>query len=152
MLSRDGVAAIAFLGSALLLLWLSRGLPHNPLVPIGPSFYPRLLLSATAILAAALLVSDVAGRRRPRPAPGRYRLVILAFIVFTLYVASLAPLGFRLSTFLFVLVLQIVLEPPASARRWALVLTVALATTLVTYYVFEGYLSVLLPRGRLTGF
>jgi hypothetical protein len=24
-------------------------------------------------------------------------------------------------------------------------------TTLVTYYVFEGYLSVLLPRGRLTG-
>lgn len=28
----------------------------------------------------------------------------------------------------------------------------ALATTVVTYYAFEVYLSVLLPRGRLTGF
>ena len=33
-----------------------------------------------------------------------------------------------------------------------LVLAIALATTLATYYVFERYLSVLLPRGRLTGF
>jgi hypothetical protein len=32
------------------------------------------------------------------------------------------------------------------------VLAVAVATTLATYYVFDLYLSVLLPRGRLTGF
>jgi hypothetical protein len=28
----------------------------------------------------------------------------------------------------------------------------AVASMLVTYYLFERYLSVLLPRGRLTGF
>jgi hypothetical protein len=44
------------------------------------------------------------------------------------------------------------LDPPRGAARWALVVAVALATTLVTYYVFEVRLSVLLPRGRLTGF
>ena len=28
----------------------------------------------------------------------------------------------------------------------------AFVTTLVTYYLFDGYLQVLLPRGRWTGF
>jgi hypothetical protein len=60
-------------------------------------------------------------------------------------------LGYRVATFLFVGALQATLEPPRGARWW-LVLAVALLTTLVTYYVFERYLSVLLPRGRLTGF
>ena len=37
-------------------------------------------------------------------------------------------------------------------RRWIVVLAVALVTTVVTYFVFERYLLVLLPRGRWTGF
>lgn len=47
--------------------------------------------------------------------------------------------------------LQATLEPP-HGRRWLRVLAVTLATTVVSYSVFEVYLKVLLPRGRLTGF
>jgi hypothetical protein len=150
-MSRDGVAGLVCLAGALGMLWLTRGLQHSSLVPIGPEFYPRILLVITALLAAALLLTDLFRRERPARAPANYRLVVLTFAIFTAYVAALPALGYRFGTFLFVGVLQAVLEPP-QGRRWALVVVVALVTTLATYYLFERYLSVLLPRGRLTGF
>ena len=151
MLGRDGIAGLVCLGGSLWFLALTRGLPHPALVPIGPGFYPRILLGIMVVLSAALVVSDLLSRRRAAAAPARYRLVLLAFAIFAAYVTLMPVLGYRVATFLFVAALQAVLEPPRGARWW-LVLAVALATTLVTYYIFERYLSVLLPRGRLTGF
>lgn len=155
MIGRDGVAGLFCLAGSLVLLAATRGLPQPALVPIGPGFYPRILFATTALFAALLVVADLARRRKvaPRRRPSaRYRLVALAFAIFAAYVVLLAPLGYRLATFLFVGGLATALEPPRSARRWALVLAVALVTTLATYWVFEVRLSVLLPRGRLTGF
>ena len=151
MLGRDGIAGLVCLAGSLWFLALTRGLPQPALVPIGPAFYPRILLGITVVLSAALVVADLLNPRRAEIAPARYRLVILAFLIFATYVALLPALGYRAATFLFVAALQAVLEPPRGARWWR-VLAVALITTLVTYYVFERYLSVLLPRGRLTGF
>ena len=151
MLGRDGIAGLVCLGGSLWFLALTRGLPHPALVPIGPGFYPRILLGIMVVLSAALVVSDLLSRRRAAAAPARYRLVLLAFAIFAAYVALMPMLGYRVATFLFVGALRATLEPPRGARWW-LVLAVALATTLVTYYIFERYLSVLLPRGRLTGF
>jgi len=152
VLSRDGVAGLVCLGGSLWFLALTRELPHPALVPIGPAFYPRILLTIAALLSAALVVSDLVRRRKAaRPAPVRYGLVLVTFAIFGVYVALLPPLGYRVATFLFVGGLQATLERPRG-RRWGLVLAVALVTTLATYYVFEGYLSVLLPRGRLSGF
>ncbi|HSF06000.1 MAG TPA: tripartite tricarboxylate transporter TctB family protein [Methylomirabilota bacterium] len=151
-LTRDGVAGLACLAGSLFLLWLSRGLPQSALVPIGPAFYPRILFGITAVLAALLIVSDL--WRRPRAAAAgsaQYRLVVLAFAIFAGYVILMPLLGYRVATLMFVGVLQVVIEPPRG-RRWLLVAAVAVGTMLGTYYVFEGYLSVLLPRGRLTGF
>jgi putative tricarboxylic transport membrane protein len=59
----------------------------------------------------------------------------------------LPPLGFRIATFLFVLALQVTLEWPRGTKKWALAVVVAFATSLICYYVFQDYLSVLLPRG-----
>jgi len=131
VLGRDGIAGLVCLGGSLWFLALTRGLPQPALVPIGPGFYPRILLGIMAV--------------------ARYRLVLVAFAIFAAYVTLMPVLGYRVATFLFVAALQAVLEPPRGARWWR-VLAVALITTLVTYYVFERYLSVLLPRGRLTGF
>jgi putative tricarboxylic transport membrane protein len=149
--SRDGVAGLVCLAGALLLLGLSVGLPQPALVPIGPAFYPRILFVIAAVLSAALVVADLRRRERPAVVPVRFRLVILTFAIFSAYVVLLPLLGYRLATLLFIAVLQSVIEPPRPGRWW-LVATVAIGTAAVTYYVFEYYLSVLLPRGRLTGF
>jgi putative tricarboxylic transport membrane protein len=153
-LTRDGVGGLVCLAGALLLLWASRDIPQPALVPIGPGFYPRIVLGVTAALGAALLAADL-WRRRPAPAPPArvsYRLVLLTFLIFTVYVFLLPLLGYRVSTLLFVAGLQAALDPPRRRRDWALIGLVAVVSMLVTYYVFERYLSVLLPRGRLTGF
>jgi putative tricarboxylic transport membrane protein len=154
-LTRDGIGGLACLAGSLVLLWSSRDIPQPALVPIGPAFYPRIVLGLTAVLSAALLAIDL-GRRRPAatPPPPRvnYRLVVLTFLIFTLYVFVLPLLGYRLGTVLFVAGLQATLDPPRNGRDWALVAVVAIVSMLVTYYLFERYLSVLLPRGRLTGF
>ena len=69
-----------------------------------------------------------------------------------LYVVLLPVLGFRVATLLFLIAAQALLDVPQSARRWLVVLAIAIGTTAVSYIVFERYLSVLLPRGRWTGF
>ena len=153
-LTRDGLGGLVCLAASLVLLWSSRDIPQPALVPIGPAFYPRIVLGVTAALSAALLAADLF-RRMPPPAPAapvNYRLVLLTFLVFTLYVVMLPLLGYRLSTLLFVGGLQATLDPPHRARDWAVLGAVAVVSMLVTYYLFERYLSVLLPRGRLTGF
>ncbi|MBI2524759.1 MAG: tripartite tricarboxylate transporter TctB family protein [Candidatus Rokubacteria bacterium] len=167
MLGRDGWAGLVCLGGSLGLLALTRGLPQPALVPIGPGFYPRLVLGSTALLSAMLVIADLLARRRegrtrrgrapgPGPAarslvPAGWALVLTTFGLFAAYVLLLPGLGYRLGTFLFVGALQTALEPPGR-RRWLLIVVVAAATAWVTHLVFESYLSVLLPRGRWTAF
>jgi putative tricarboxylic transport membrane protein len=156
MLGRDGIAALVILGGSVTLFALTLGLKDNPLVPIGPGFYPRLVLGLTAALALGLFISDVMARRRAHVAPAsarqNYRLVVLLFLAFGVYVAALPFLGFRVASFLFVGGAQAVLDLPRDRRRWIVLLVIALITTALTYVIFERYLSVLLPRGRWTGF
>lgn len=152
-LGRDGLSGLVCLAGSLVMLWTTRGIPTPALVPIGPAFYPRILLVVTAILSLALVVQDIRRDRRPAaPAPPiAYRLVVVTFTIFIGYVVALPLLGYRVATFLFVAVLHGTLEPPRG-WRWAFVIGGAVVTTAVTYFVFERYLSVLLPRGRWTGF
>jgi CDP-diglyceride synthetase len=162
MLGRDGIAGIICLGLSIAMLVMTRDLPHSSLVPIGPDFYPRIVLIVGALLSAILVAADIVANLRgrtataaaPSPAPAakkNYALVVLTFVVFTVYVALLPWLGYRIATFLFVAVEQAAIERPASRWRWIVILITAVATSLVTYVVFEQYLQVLLPRGSLTG-
>lgn len=153
-LSRDGWSGLVVLAASLVLFWLTLGLKDNPLVPIGPAFYPRIVLGIVAVLAAALVVTDLLIRRRaPAPASkANYAAVALHFAVFGLYAVALPWLGFRIATFLYVATANAAMAPPRNARHWARLAALGLVTALATYYIFEHYLHVLLPRGRWTNF
>ena len=64
----------------------------------------------------------------------------------SLYLSQGLPYGF------FTQALPVLLEPPRTAARWAIVVATALVATAAAYFVFERYLHVLLPRGRWTDF
>ncbi|MGE5157048.1 MAG: tripartite tricarboxylate transporter TctB family protein [Gemmatimonas sp.] len=158
MMSRDGISGLVCLAISIALLTETFGLPPATIVPIGPAFYPRVVLFLLMLLSVILIVLDLRAMRTARagapaaaaPAAGsppNYRLVLATFIEFGLYIALLPPLGFRISTFLFVLALQVTLEWPRSNKRWALAVLIAAATSLICYLIFQDYLSVLLPRG-----
>jgi putative tricarboxylic transport membrane protein len=160
-LTQNVLSGIICLVLSLGMLVLTRGLPQSSFVPVGPDFYPRIVLVLMAVLSVLLIAADLwpqgaKGAEAPAPAAPapekrNYRLVGVTYAVFSGYVILLPLVGYRVSTFLFVAALQAVFESPRGLRRWSLILVSALATSLVTYIVFNDYLSVLLPRGHWTG-
>jgi hypothetical protein len=162
MLSKDGWGGLVVAAASFFLFAFTLGLKDSPLVPVGPGFYPRIVLALTALLGFWLIVADFLGWRR-RLAAGEpsaraggekadYAAVVIQFAVFGLYVVALPYLGFRIATLLYVAAANWHMAAPRGPAGWARVAALALATTLVTYFVFERYLSVLLPRGRWTDF
>jgi hypothetical protein len=178
-MARDLKTGLVCLAASLILFALTLDLPGpSLLVPIGPGFYPRIVLGVTAALAAILAVQALLRtRNRPRPGSGavpnvqpsqrsasgsefgetsgpdpNYGLVGWSFAVFGIYVALLPPLGFRVATLVFVLALQWLLGRPRTAKAWLLACVIAVVTAFATFHLFQDYLSVLLPRGRWTGF
>src|SRR5918999_4939785 len=105
-MSRDG-----WIGVGLLFIcgWLYTALdriPANPLVPIGPNFYPWLLLLIILALALALVLQDLLARDRKKERPSitnhlqEYQPTLLSFCLFLLYVLLLPKLGFLFATIL----------------------------------------------------
>jgi len=158
MIGRDGWAGLVVLAFCAVLWWLTLGIRGNPLVPVGPEFYPRIVIGFTAALAALLVVADLVEHRTGEAAPAaapsglNYPLVAATFAAFGAYVLALPWLGFRAATFLYVLAAAALLARPRDAKGWAKLAVLAAVTALVTHLVFEHYLLVLLPRGKWTGF
>jgi hypothetical protein len=158
-LGRDGIAGLIGLAVSLVLLPFAYGLPKLPIVPIGPGFYPTIVLVFLAVACASLVVQDVIAQRGAAPVveapdlqPRRaYGLVAGAFILTGLYIALLPSLGFRIATLLYVGAFQFLLERPVTLRQWLVLVAMAFGTSFLTYLAFEKYLSVLLPRGVWTG-
>jgi putative tricarboxylic transport membrane protein len=154
-MGRDGSIGLGLLGLCGLLYWQTGGIPTPPFVPIGPAVYPRVILVLLAALAVWLILGDMLTRPRrptrasPPPAvPLNYRLVVICFIIFGAYVIGLSLLGFLLATVLFVLALGWIMGPH-QVRELPKLVAVAIVTSVVTYLIFEKYLHVFLPRGRL---
>ena len=153
-MSRDG-----WIGLGLLIFagWLYSNLGKispNPFVPIGPAFYPRVLLLLTLILSLSLVAQDVLAQgkeKKERKAASadwfkHYQPTLLGFAAFGIYVLLLPGLGYLLSTILFVASLQWLLGKP-SLRRLPGSVSVGIGTSVITWLIFEKYLYVLLPRG-----
>jgi hypothetical protein len=158
MIGRDGWAGLVVLVACAVLYWLTLDLKTNPLVPIGPAFYPRIVIGVTAAFAVLVVLADALARRgrapvasAPAAARPNYGLVALEFAVFGIYVVALPYLGFRVATFLYVIAAAAPLARPQGAGGWGKMIVLALITASLTYFVFERYLSVLLPRGKWTG-
>jgi putative tricarboxylic transport membrane protein len=147
-----GIGLLAFCG---LLYWQAGLVSVPPFVPIGPSFYPRVILILMAGLAVWLIAEDLLKRGAPARqakkgagSPLNYRRVLLGFIIFFGYVACLTLIGYLTATFLFVLGLSWSIGP-RDVREIPKLFAVAIGTALVTYLIFEKYLYVFLPRGML---
>jgi len=154
-MGRDTAIGIGLLGLCALLYWQAGLVSVPPFIPIGPSFYPRVMLVFLAGLAVWLIVEDLIRKRGPAGGtkkgaapPSNYGRVLWAFLVFLGYVAGLDILGFMTSTFLFVLGMSWAVGPRKPQEIPKLV-AVAAGTALACYLLFEKYLYVFLPRGLI---
>lgn len=140
-----GAAGVAGGALVIALAWrLDLGAWNNP----GPGMMPVLLGVFLAGLSATLWIVS---RRRAQPAvasgPGpwsgaRWRAVLSTLVVLLIYAAVLDTLGYVVATFLLLIVLLRVLEPP----RWAVTVLTAAVVTAASHVLFVRLLDVQLPR------
>lgn len=143
-MSRDRAAALVLLlfalGGALEAARLTIGAPDRP----GPGFLPFGLALALGAVALGLLLQPVRAAPRPPTAERvRWGKAVLALVASVAYAFALAPIGFVLTTVLFLLLLLKVIE----GRGWWSSLAIALATTIASHVVFKTGLAVRLPAG-----
>ena len=117
----------------------------------GPGFLPFVTGIILVALSLILLISrflDRGGRAGPKeePMPGGLALsrILKVLGALCLYVLILEPLGFILTTFLFMIVL-LRLEP----RKWMFILLVSIGATAFFFVLFKVLLRVPLPSGLL---
>ncbi len=113
---------------------------------LGPTFFPRVLAVALAVLAGALIVRSVSRRSDPDALPPMragafFTLLAISFA----YVLLLPTLGFLIATpVLLGAVIRLM-----GLRAWGPLIGTALGTTVALYLVFGRALHVLLPLGPL---
>ncbi len=125
---------------------LSLGGFHTP----GPGFFSFLagiILGVLSLISFIQSFKEMPGdERKPFwPNPRRTLKMALVFVALIFYVLLMDPLGFGLTTFLFLAVLLRGIEP----QRWSVVFSVSILGVLISYGVFQYWLDMQLPRGFL---
>ena len=121
--------------------------------PLGPKAFPRLL-GVGLLIAAAMLLAEMIKARKSAPAKAEaeaeepqdtstYKIVAGVAVVTGIYFALFEPLGYAVSTMLFLLVMTSYFN---KGKWWSNVLTSVLYS-FISYYAFTKLLSVNLPRG-----
>lgn len=144
-------AAVILLGLAGYILFEVRKLPFGSLRVPQTAFFPSMLaglLLLFALVALLLALRQTESESGPAPqridAEGWSRLgaTLAALVVFAL---ALEPIGYLPSTF----ILMVLLLRAIEAQKWPVVLSVALLTSLLSYFIFARMLGVPLPAGAL---
>lgn len=145
----SALIGMIFSGTAFVLTF---GFRQFPSVQIGPEFFPRILaiglfICSFALFIQAIITSPPKQEKSPTLSPfdsNMRRLFIGAIIIF-LYILSLQPVGFPITTPLTMFALMYLLN----FRRYLVMVLVSLGTTVVVFSAFWIILNVDVPLGLL---
>jgi putative tricarboxylic transport membrane protein len=146
-LNRDVIAGIALLVFCGVTYWLTTGFDEPPSMlsqNVPPTFFPRLVLTAIALMAALLIV--LGWRRGEQTRGPRVRPAVLltaAVIVLATFLVGLIGTLATLSVVAFVLPLL------WGERRWQWIILLCIGLPLAIYLVFTIALDVRFPLGSV---
>jgi len=137
-----GAVALAFTGGG---LRLGVGSLHRP----GPGFIPAMIGVLLFLLSAALLLITLLQGKSDRgqwvlwKERGSWGKILSSFLSLLFYLILLNPLGYLITTFLFLTFLIRFV----SGKGWGLALGIAVLTSAASYLLFAVALEVRLPQG-----
>ena len=146
------MAAIFFLGVGIFFALYARSVDIGTWNEPGPGFLPFWAGITLSAMSFALLLGSYARKAwaaRPSffPMPGSWKRVLATFLSLIAYNLLLTPLGFTLTTFLFLLFLvKFIFQ-----QSWARTLMVSVLGSVVARLLFINFLETQLPKG-LFGF
>ena len=152
----DRIIFLCILVLAGVYFWATRQIPTLEIGdPLGPKAFPHLLTVGLLLSAAMLLTEMIKAKKEPeqnKPAApadaaekSTYKVVAGVVVATGVYFALFEPLGYAISTSLFLLVMTYYFNKAKTLRN---VLTSVLYS-FISYYVFTAWLGVNLPRGLL---
>lgn len=155
----DIVVGVFFMILSSILIAMARMLPKSKVMEIGPDFMPMVIGGVTFILAAILTflsiknfklhVAQIDADSIPKC---DYKRVLSSIILVLAYVFLLQPVGFILSTMVYLLLQMLVLSPD-DARSKKDIIKLAIIDvifTLVVFFLFRYGFKIVLPAGIFT--
>ena len=125
------------------------GVDNSTSTELGAAFWPRLILGIMIALLAVGLVNMLRKRDGKAPVSGQAvkeffkSKLLVGMLVCDITALILPMIGFIPTSFLFLVVYGILL----GERRPAVLIITGAAATLILYIIFQGPLSIFLPRG-----
>ena len=153
----DRFVALVLLAVSGVFYWQSFAIRKPPFAAfesLGAETFPRGVLAVLALFSLILLARG-RGALRPRVDHARlgawlarYRLPLLSLALFAAYALAVPPLGWLAATVVYLVVMQLVLQP-RWGRTVAYVVVGSAAFAWALAEVFERFLHVVLPRAAL---
>lgn len=111
----------------------------------GPGLFPFISGAGIAILSTIWILTNLKSMQQIEPLwkKGELRTPVLAIFIITAYTALLDPLGYILSTVLFLVAWQFFIE----REKWLKTALITVIGTVAMYLLFSSLLSVPLPEG-----
>lgn len=140
---KELIAPVLFIALSVWVWFYSGGMPGGGGGVPGPAFFPRIIAAAIGLLGFFLLVMSFRSTKveDEEDEPGSAAKTIIFIVLLLAYVALIQPLGFILSTFLFLL------TAIQWMRREGIVMNVVFSAVAAgaVYGVFGMFLKVSLP-------
>ncbi|SJZ70930.1 tripartite tricarboxylate transporter TctB family protein [Selenihalanaerobacter shriftii] len=128
--------------------------PVSKYAVLGPGAFPKLIAIFMGVLSLLLILSkikDVFNKESSfnfTTVLNRYKYPFFTLMFFLIYIKLMRYIGFRISTFSFIIATQWMLGPN-KMKKLPIMLVIAIILSLGSYYFFQSYLTVVFPTGIL---
>ena len=155
----DYITSIFFIFISIAMILAARTLPKSKIMKLGPDFMPTVIGIVTLILAIILLIQTIKNTKirnaelaNAKPEECDYQKMLTSLGLILIYVFILKPVGFIISTLLYLLSQFAALAPKEKVTKknvteWAILDVVF---TLVVFFLFRYGFTIVLPAGIFT--
>lgn len=155
----DIVVGVFFMALSVVMMAMAQMLPKSKVMDIGPDFMPMVIGGITFILAAILTVLSVKNMKMRVAEVNAseiescdYKRVLLSALLVLVYVFILQPIGFIVSTLVYLPLQMLVLSPDDQRGKKQIIQLVVIDVifTMVVFFLFRYGFKIILPEGIFT--
>ncbi len=155
----DIIVSVFFMLLSAAMMAMAKMLPKSTIMEVGPDFMPMCIGTMTFVLAAALLILSVrtlklrvAQAEAEGPEQLDYKRVLTSFIIILIYVFLLKPVGFIISTIVYLPIQMFILAPADKRGKKDMIqlLVIDIIFTFIVFFLFRYGFKIILPAGIFT--
>ena len=154
----DLVVSIFFMVLSAVMIFAAKLLPKSKVMEIGPDFMPTVIGALTFILAAILFIITVknfkqhlADVENAKVEECEYKQMLLSLLLILVYVFTLQPIGFIITTIVYLPLQMLVLAGEGNrTKKEITTVIISVVFTFVVFFLFRYGFKIVLPAGIFT--